>query len=137
MGDDLWFYYSGRTYRHRPYDATDNGERNRPCGAIGIASIKRDRFVSLGASFDGGTIVTRPVSLAGTNLHLNAKADYGSVLVEIIDKDGKVIATSKPLSQDSLNITVEWETGSVQAVDGPVSLRITLRNALLFAVWCK
>jgi hypothetical protein len=137
MGDELWFYYSGRTYRHGPYEATDSGDRNRPCGAIGIASIKRDRFVSLGASFDAGTIITRPVALTGTNLHLNAQADYGSVLVEILDKDKKVIATSKPLSKDSLDIAVEWETGSLHGIDGPVSLRITLRNALLFAVWCE
>ena len=61
MSDELWFYYSGRTYRHNPYKGTDSGDEINPLGAIGVASIKRDRFVSLSASFDGGTIVTKPV----------------------------------------------------------------------------
>jgi len=139
MGDELWFYYSGRTYRHGPYDGTDSLESSSKLtrAAIGIATVKRDRFVSLGASFDKGVIVTKPVKLAGKNLHLNAKADFGEILVEVLDKDKKVIATSKLLSKDSLDIGVEWENGNLNAVNEPVSLRITLRNALLFALWCK
>ena len=137
MGDELWFYYSGRTYRHGPYDGTDTYKGPGTRAAIGIATVKRDRFVSLGASFDKGVIVTKPVKLAGKNLHLNAKADFGEILVEVLDKDKKVIAKSKLLSKDSLDIGVEWESGNLNTVKGPVSLRITLRNALLFALWCR
>jgi hypothetical protein len=61
VGDELRFYYSGRTVRHAPYDGKDTS----PLGnGVGFATIPRDRFVSLAASFDGGRIITKPVRLA-------------------------------------------------------------------------
>src|SRR5262245_37546773 len=62
VGDELGFYYGGRTYRHAPYDGKDTGPR---AGSIGLATIPRDRFVSLDASFDGGEILTKPLTLKG------------------------------------------------------------------------
>jgi len=134
VGDELRFYYSGRTYRHGGYDGSDKGVSG---GGIGLATIQRDRFVSLGASFDGGTLVTKPLKLVGKTLHLNAKSDFGTILVEVLDPDGKVIARSRPIRGDSLDIPIEWETGDPGNHDGPVSLRITLNNALLYALWCS
>jgi len=101
---------------------------------VGFASIKRDRFVSLTASFDGGTLVTRPLHVAGRTLRLNAKADYGSIVVEVLDAAGQVRAKSKPWRQDSLNGAVEWETGTLPTNE-PVTLRLQLSNAHLFALW--
>jgi len=60
IDDRLYFYYSGRTYRHGPYEGPDHGVS---AGRIGVASIQRDRFVSLGSSFDSGLIVTKPLQL--------------------------------------------------------------------------
>ena len=62
VGDELRIYYGNRIYRHSPYEGKDTGPR---AGGIGFATIKRDRFVSLEASFDGGEIVTKPLKLAG------------------------------------------------------------------------
>lgn len=131
-GNELRFYYSGRTYRHGPYEGLDKGVSG---GGIGYATIKRDRFVSLGASFDGGTIVTRPLVLRGANLHLNADCDFGEIAIEIIGADGSAVARSKPIRQDALDIVVEWDEDGAAALDGPVQLRIALKNALLYAVW--
>jgi hypothetical protein len=139
MGDELWFYYSGRVYRHSPYRGSDNGppsSRGLPRSHIGLAIVKKDRFVSLGASFDKGHITTKPVRLAGNTLHLNAKSDHGEIQVELLDAAGDVIATSKPVRGDGLDMPVEWDAGDATGVEGPVSLRITLSNALLFAIWC-
>jgi len=133
VGDKLRFYYGGRTYRHGPYQGEDKGERG---GAIGFGTIRRDRFVSLGASFDGGRLVTKPLALQGTTLHLNAKADFGRIVVEVLDADGKTRARSKPIAEDGLDVAVAWEDGNLQNLTGPVVLRITLQNALLFALWC-
>jgi hypothetical protein len=130
MGDDLRFYYGGRTYRHAPYKGKDTSTK---AGCIGLATIKRDRFVSLGASFDGGQIVTKPLSLAGKRLHLNAKSDFGVISVEALDDAGTSIATSKPIRADSLDASVEWERPQS---DNSVSLRISLKNACLYALWC-
>ena len=134
VGDELRFYYGGRTYRHGPYNGPDEGVRG---GAVGFASIQRDRFVSLGASFDGGTILTKPMTLAGTALHLNADADFGTITMEILNNDGEAIAKSAPISQDSLDITVTWEDGGLSGTENPVALRFHLQNARLYAFWCE
>lgn len=133
-GDELWFYYSGRTYRHSPYQGPDKGVSG---GRIGVATIPRDRFVSVGASFDGGFIVTREMNLAGRTIHLNAKSDYGEIRVEVLTEDDSVMARSRPIQADGLDLPVTWDTGDLDQVDGPIRLRITLKNALLFAVWAN
>jgi hypothetical protein len=129
-GDELRFYYGGRTYRHAPYEGKDTGPR---AGCIGLATIPRDRFVSLDASFDGGEIVTRPLTLKGKRMHVNANSDFGEINLEALDATGQSIARSKPIRRDSLDTPVEWEGGEIK---GAVVLRITLKNACLYALWC-
>jgi hypothetical protein len=133
VGDRLRFYYGGRTRRHSPYSGPDAGV---PGGGIGLATIRRDRFVSLGASADEGQIVTRPLRLADGGLHLNATCDAGRIVVEVFDPQGGSIARSKPITADGLDIPVAWERGSLRAANMPVTLQIKLCNARLFALWC-
>jgi hypothetical protein len=132
-GDELRFYYSGRLFRHNPYAGSDKGIEK---SGIGFATIKRDRFVALEASFDGGEIVTRPMKLNGTTLHLNATSDFGEVIVELLDGDDHLLAISKPIQRDGLDIPVEWTASVVRPID-EVKLRIKLKNARLFALWCS
>ena len=130
-GDELRFYYSGRLYRHTPYSGPDKGVEK---SGIGFATIQRDRFVALEASFDGGEILTKPVKLNGT-LHLNAKSDFGEIIVEVLDTSGKLLVRSKPVQRDALDLPVEWSSAFAPPAD-PVTLRIKLTNARLFALWC-
>lgn len=132
VGDELRFYYGGRTYRHTPYKGKDTGPQ---AGGIGFATVQRDRFVSLEASFDGGTIVTRPVVLKGDTLHVNAKADFGEITIEALDLSGERLARSRPVRRDALDTAVEWRESSGKLNDRPIQLRITLKNARLFALW--
>jgi len=133
IGDELRFYYGGRTYRHSPYEGDDKGDSG---GYIGFASIQRDRFVSLEASFDGGTVTTPPVMLPSAAVHVNAKADFGEIRVTLLDKEGAVVAESEPIRQDGLDIPVAWTGDAPARLDEPVALRFALRNAKLFAFWC-
>jgi hypothetical protein len=133
VGDELRIYYGGRTYRHSPYQGKDTGPR---AGGIGFATVKKDRFVALEASFDGGEVATRLLLLRGPALHLNAKADFGEILVEALDLAGKVLARSKPVRADALDIAVEWQEGAAPDLDHPVVLKFTLKNACLYALWC-
>jgi hypothetical protein len=130
VGDELRFYYGGRTYRHAPYKGSDTSAK---AACIGLATIKRDRFVSLEASFDGGQIVTKPLKLAGKTLHLNAKSDFGSIIVEALNGNGNPIAMSKPIRTDSVDAIVDWEGTPPDHLE---SLRISLKNACLYALWC-
>lgn len=134
VGDTLRFYYGGRTGRHPPYRGKDAGKRG---GGIGLATIPRDRFVSLFASFDGGSITTKPLRVLGDSVHLNAVSKFGEIKVEAINAAGDVIAVSKPIQRDSLDIRVEWQSGKLSTNDAPVSLRIRLSNAHLYSLWSE
>lgn len=132
VGDELRFYYGGRTYRHTPYKGKDTGPTR---GGLGFATIKRDRFVALQASYDGGEIVTRSLKIAGKTLHLNAKAAFGEILVQVLSAEGRVLAESRPLQGDSLDLPVEWKDAWTPDAGTPVRLKLTLKNACLFAIW--
>jgi hypothetical protein len=133
VGDDLRFYYGGRMYRHGPYAGPDKGPER---SGIGFATVKRDRFVALEASFEGGEIVTKPLRLRGAALRLNATASFGEITVEALDAGGAVLARSRPVRREGLDLAVEWRE-PFQAPEGPVSLRFKLENARLFAFWCE
>jgi len=133
VGDELRFYYGGRPYRHSPYAGPDKGD---PAGGIGFATVPRDRFVSLDATFEAGEIVTRPVLLRGRSLHLNVTSDFGEVRVEALSEAGEVLATSEPVRADSLDARVKWVGEEPFGKGAPVRLRITMRNARLYALWC-
>ncbi len=100
VGDEVRFYYGGRTQRHSPYFGSDSGPQET---AIGLATVPRDRFVSLGASFDGGMIFTKPQTGLGTRLHFNLEAAYGSVGVTLLDQDRKAVGQSFEIRSNSLD----------------------------------
>jgi hypothetical protein len=118
-------------YRHSPYAALIEEK-----GGIGFATIKRNRFVALEASFDGGEIVTKLLQLKDTTLHLNAKSDFGEIIVEQLDANDQLLAQSASIQRDSVDIPVEW-TGDAKRPHELVRLRIQLTNARIFALWCS
>lgn len=137
VGDELWLYYGGRTLRHSAKEGF--GPDNGPAWAgIGLARWRLDGFVSLDASFSGGTVLTRPLRLSPGSLHLNVKADYGCVTVEALAMDGTVIAAGLPVRADSTRAVVKWATspkrGALTAQ--PVRLRVKLENARLYSLCC-
>ena len=132
VGDELRIYYGGRCYRHDPYTGPDKGP-NR--AGIGVATVLRDRFAILESSFDGGQIVTRPLRVRGTTLHLNATAGFGEIRVELLDPAGNVLAKSRPLREDGLDLPVAWEEDVTAKLTSPLAVRLTLKNARLFAMW--
>jgi hypothetical protein len=90
----------------------------------------------LSAGEQPGQILTRPLRLDGRALHLNANARAGRMALEMLDAAGNVIARSKAITRDALDIPVEWETGGLPAATATVTLRIQMHRAELFALWC-
>ena len=86
VGDELWFYYAGRTYRHGRHPDSGPG-----WGAIGLAKLRPDGYISMDGSFDGAYLVTRPVLLKCENLRLNAYAPFGNIVVELLDENGQLL----------------------------------------------
>ena len=164
VGDELWFYYGGRTYRHSGYGGNDRGTEEAqslrarvgrigtgdetaaappPRGgmrsAIGLAKLRLDGYVSLGASYDGGSVTTVPVLPAGGRLHLNAAARWGQIVVEVLGADGKPVpgGVSQPVTGDATDLVVRWAEGTPSPLltKQPVQLRFKIRNARLYAYW--
>jgi hypothetical protein len=144
-GDELWIYYSGTGALHT-YESLQTlgklvGGRRR-MGAVGLAKLRRDGFVSLRAGSEEGVIITRQISLGSINqLVLNADASRGSIVVEILDPvldpiAGRGRAEARPISGDALEHVVTWKDGS--ALSGlrgrTVRLRIWLRDADLYSL---
>jgi hypothetical protein len=132
VGDDLRFYYGGRMYRHGPYAGKDKGPER---SGIGLATTPRDRFVALQGSFDNPELLTKPLLLKGTTLHLNANARFGELTIWINDENGKEVGKSETITTDALAIPVKWKTDVSEVLAKPVTLRIRLKNAELFSLW--
>ncbi|MCH2591162.1 MAG: hypothetical protein MK004_22025 [Planctomycetales bacterium] len=62
--------------------------------------------------------------------------DGGRLLVEMLDKAGEVMATSRAIKGDHRRGEVTWGQGEIVALKGqPVKLRFTLRETALYSFW--
>jgi len=134
VGNELRFYYGGRSYRHGPYFGEDMGEIK---GGIGLASIPVDRFVSVSGSYNGAQLTTRPLSIKNKNLYLNAQSKFGEIIVEVLDRKNQVVARSRPVQKDGLKQLVRWKVGNLSVGDQEVRLRFSLENAHLYSFWSE
>ena len=130
--DTHWIYYSGYRARH--------GIADRGKYGIGVATIKRDRFIALQAKGNlPGNLTTKPFQLEGTSLQVNVNADCGRIRVEVLDRDSNPIpGFSGPSatwyeSTDQLRLKPRWQSDLASLKGKVVRLRLTLQNARLFA----
>lgn len=139
MGDELWFFYSGRSTLHnqKPND-----------GAMGLATLRLDGFASLNAGNEPGLLVTRPLLLKGKSLYVNADAKDGEVRAEVLSAasghaqgsiPGLGMDQSTPLRRDSVRQELTWggSPGLGSLVGKPIRLSFRIRNARLFAFWTE
>jgi hypothetical protein len=144
VGDEVWLYYHGGNYLHgtpclyaeKDARGRDTGRKTRFGGSIGLATWKLDRFVSVDAGAEGGTLTTVPITFAGSRLELNAATrPGGSITVEVLDLAGKTIARSQPFSGDDLRRRIDWANGLALAdlAGKPITLRFQLQCAELYA----
>ena len=130
--DELWFYYTGIRYRTAPKDGPPNA------GAVCLAVLRRDGFVSLDAGEREGTVVTQPCRLPGCQLFVNVDAPQGELLVEVLDEAGGVLARSQPLSGNLLRKPVRWKEGDLtRLTERTVTFRFTLRNGQFYSYWIE
>ncbi len=142
VDDEIRIYYGGRPWRHpacgKPYEGPDTGPRS---SGIGMATVKRDRFAYLAASFDGGYAETQAFDFpdGGGRLHVNTESRFGTLRVIVYDGEGRPLpgGESKLLSEDSLDAVVEWESANLMglAKGSSVRFRFELNNAKLYSFW--
>lgn len=81
-------------------------------------TLRIDGFASLHADYARASMLTRPITFTGKQLHLNlATGAAGQVAVEIQDAHGNPIpgytlADCQPFSGDSLDHTLAWKNGA-------------------------
>lgn len=109
--------------------------------ALGLATLRRDGFVSLTAGPEGGALTTRLLRLPGGRLTLNcATGERGSVAVELRDEAGQpvpgcALEQCDPIRGDALDFVASWsgEADLSGLADRPVRLYFELRDAELYA----
>ena len=145
-GDELWFYYTGIKYRasweyigeypngdHIPLPGLDPDT-----GAICLAVLRRDGFISLDAGAQKGTMLTKPFRLDADKLCVNVNALEGELGVEVLDEHSAVLAESSPVTGDLIRCEVPWRQGNLVNLKGQVvSLRFTSRNAQFYSYWLE
>jgi len=119
--------------REQPWLAT-----RKVCG--GLATCLRDRFVSLDAGAIEGELITKPMKLAGRELHINADATRGEIRVEVLDESRQPIpgfksAESAVVRGNAVALPVAWKskTDLASVAGKAVRFRITMRNARLYS----
>ena len=129
--DRVRFYYSAGPTREENYQL-----------GIGMASWRRDGFVSLHAGESGGGLLTRPFIADGPELHLNIDASQGEATVRVCDLQGYPVPSwtvSQPsdlIRGDHVDTVVRWqESDLAEKIGKPVSLRIQMKSADLYSLW--
>lgn len=133
VGDEIRIYYSGYDRGHGLLPPAVNG-------AIGLATLRLDGFVSINANAGGGTLTTRLLSFAGRRLVVNAETMGGRVAVELSDESGRPLpgfgaSDCDGIDGDAVRHVVTWKGKSdVAAYAGtPIQVRFHLERAKLYA----
>jgi len=125
-----------------PFGPTEMSMYARLGNQLHRYAIRPDGFASVRAGFEGGELLTRPLTFAGGRLSLNfATSAAGSVRVEIQDADGRAIPgysldESVELIGNEIERAVRWTSGEdVSPLAGkPVRLRFVIKDADLYAL---
>ncbi|MBI4582543.1 MAG: hypothetical protein HY717_00725 [Planctomycetes bacterium] len=137
--DQHWLYYSGSKERHDIYRIRE-GQSRWGC-SIGLATLRLDGFVCLMARTEPGTVVTKPFTLEGSQVEINADARNGELLVEVLDETGQPMPgfTRREAvafkAADGLRLQPRWEAhGDLEPLKGKVvRFGFHLQNARLYA----
>ena len=157
VGDEHWIYYGGRAYPHEINDELFPWDGPRGAG-IGVATLRRDRYVSYDAGPETGEVVTRLLRFErGTSLHVNARTGPdGFLRCEVLDSierhgiprrqlfwdwgigaplAGFGAEACRPVTGDHLDAGIRWRGGrSIGELAGRwVALRFVMRDCSLFA----
>lgn len=155
---ELWFYYTGLKWRSDSYQLNPDGTDRAPntlspdeqadlkegWGAVCLAVLRRDGFISLDAGENPGHVLTKPLILSGNTLFLNLDAPKGNASVELLDADGQPIPgfsgdNSAIVTGNDVRLPVTWKSGNdlTPLTGKTVQLKIHLTNAQLYAFWTE
>jgi hypothetical protein len=119
--------------------------------AIGMAKVKRERFVGQYAGYEAGWLLTREVEVTGDRLLVNVSPEHrawsmkshGKVRVELCDRGSRTSGHLKgygqddcrPLGSDDYEQVVRWnKVGEdlTPLIGKKIIIRFMMQNAYLF-----
>lgn len=130
VGDEWWFYYAG-------FDGSHDDPKGRK-GGIGLATVRKEGFISQHGPKSGGVVCTRAIRWPGGDLIVNADAHAGKMQVRVSDGLRKPIAgfnydDMETFTGDSVKHAVKWGGRSLDDYqDKVIRLEFQLHNADLF-----
>jgi hypothetical protein len=141
---ELWFYYTGLRYRCLSLADTQAGEY-LDAGAICLARLRMDGFVSLKGGVEWGSVLTTPLRVEAAQLHVNVDAWRGRLAVEVLDADsqeplpGYTRDDCVPAMVDHIDATIQWKERDdlAELVGRQVRLRFWLWQGELYAFWMQ
>ena len=145
INDQIHFFYASSNGKHWWTWTGDpplkDPNAKEPKKGVGLATLRRDGFVSVNAGSNGGTMTTRPFVFLGDTLVLNADAAGGSIRIEALDSKGTPLLgfgleTSIKLTTDDIRHRLAWEGHKdLHQLQGrPIRLRIHMKNARIFSL---
>lgn len=136
VGDSLYFYSSGRRLNKIMWDSYTS---------TGLATLRRDGFVSMRADKTEGYLTTEKISFDGKYLFVNmdVSSKKGMLSVEILDESGNPIPgfTKKDCivlrKANSTKQLISWKNNTdISALAGKdVRLKFYLTNGDLYSFW--
>jgi hypothetical protein len=136
-GNSLLMYYGGNKSTHGRCEVSMSPGH----GAVGMARLRLDGFVSQDASVSGGLLTTVPLRFGGNSLVVNMDGSAnGTLKVEILDEQCRPIAGFSGVDADVLYGNdvcrpVTWKGGDdISSLKGrPVCLRFSGKSVKLYA----
>jgi hypothetical protein len=132
MDDELWFYYTGL----KQYGGSDHEKDN---GAVCLASLRRDGFISLDPGGSEGYMMTEPFILTEGSIHLNVDASGGYAYAALSSADGEAMSgfeRSHAFTGNCCDTEMAWDNDSIASLVGKrVRLTIKLNRAQLYSWW--
>ena len=144
---DNWIYGDG----YPAYNLVDAGDENYYIYEIGLHltygapkplyryKIRKDGFACIYADSTERTVVTKPFTFEGKDLHLNfSTSAFGYIFVDVLDEDGKMLSDKESFEiyGDTIDRKISFADGSdFSKYEGkPIRLRFRMCDAKLYSM---
>ena len=108
---------------------------------IGLATLRRDGWVSLDAGDEWGYVLSKPFIQPQGRLRVNASLledPKGELVAGFVDTDGKAVPgceSSLPLREGGLALAPRFERDEDELAGREVRLKLSLRRGKLYSYW--
>lgn len=131
LDDRILIYYAGSAALHGL-----GGKQNIGMD-IGLATLRRDGWMSLSAEDSQGSFVTKTLIHPGGDLYVNSAASYGSVRVAVLDEKGaRIPGLEAEIAEDNVRAKAVFPENTFAPLAGqPIHLLFTISHTEMYSFW--